>query len=78
VVRPSGNQTFWVWFEDEAETALLHSVRDGPERLGCLTEGYSKALLAFNAESDRQAEQAREFLDGEEFRPYLECVPGQA
>ena len=77
VVRPSGNQTFWVWFEDDAELALLYSVRDGLERLGCLTEGYSKGLLAFNAESDRQAEQALEFLDGEEFRQYLDCVPGR-
>lgn len=77
VVKPSGNKTFWVWFEDDAEIALLHSVRDGLEQLGCLTEGYSKGLLAFNAESDRQAQQALEFLDGEEFREYLECVPGQ-
>lgn len=77
VVRPSGNQTFWVWFEDEAKTALLHRVRDGLERLGCLTEGYSRGLLAFNAESDRQAEQALEFLEGREFRRYLECVSGR-
>lgn len=78
VVKASGNQTFWVWFEDEAEVALLHGVRDGLERLGCLTEGYSKGLLAFNAESDQQATQALGFLDGEEFRQYLECVSGRS
>ena len=78
VVKPSGNQTFWVWFEDEAETALLHRVRDGLEQLGCLTEGYSRGLLAFNAESGQQAEQALEFLGGAEFRRYLECVSAQS
>lgn len=77
VVNPSGNQTFWVWFEDDAKVSLLHRVRDGLEQLGCLTEGYSRGLLAFNAGSDDQAERALEFLDGEEFRPYLECVPGR-
>lgn len=74
VVKASGNETYWVWFEDDAEVSLLHRVRDGLERLGCLTEGYSRGLLAFNAESAGQAERALEFLGGEEFRPYLECV----
>lgn len=77
VVRRSGNQAFWIWFEEDADRELLNSVYEGITRLGCLAEGYSKGLLAFNAESDSQAKQALEFLDSEELRGYLECVPGR-
>lgn len=76
VVKRSGNQTFWVWFEEPYDRRVWDTAYEGLARAGCLVEGYNEGLLAFNASSVEQAELAAEVLKEAADKGLLECVPG--
>jgi hypothetical protein len=78
VVKPSGHQTFWIWFDKAANKSVRGAVYEKLTGHGCLVESYSPALLAFDAQSDEQARVVCGLLEEETRKGFLECVPGRS
>lgn len=76
VVKPSGHQTFWIWFDKSANNQVRNAVYEKVTREGCLAEWYSPGLLAFDAESDELGNSVSALLEDETQQGLLECVPG--
>ena len=74
VLKPSGHETFWIFFNEPDSQDVRMRVYEKITGLGCIVEGYNKALLAFNAESESQARLAVASLKDEIERDLLECV----
>jgi hypothetical protein len=79
VVKRSGRRTYWVWLAEDSDAPTRRRVaaklNDG---CGCLTEWYSKQLLAVDVVSDEQADAILSALKEEIDAGLLECVPGQS
>jgi Domain of unknown function (DUF4265) len=75
VVKRSGNQTFWIWFNEPYDREVWDKAYESVARCGCPLEGYNAGLIAFSVESEEQAELALEALKEESDRGLLECVP---
>jgi hypothetical protein len=74
VLKPSGNETFWIFFNEPDRPDVRANVYHKITGLGCIVEGYNKSLLAFNAESESQARLAVASLKDEIAGELLECV----
>ena len=77
VVEPSGNETFWILFNEPYAQEVRTRVYEKITGLGCIVEGYNKALLAFNAGSESQANLAVALLRDECEKELLDCVSGK-
>jgi hypothetical protein len=77
VVKRSGNETFWVWFNEPYDREVWDRAYKGVAQAGCLVEGYDPGLLAFNAVSEEQCRLASEALREAADRGLLECVSGR-
>ncbi len=74
VVKRSGHQTYWIWFSDLANEEIRNNVYERIKQTGCYLEGYSRKLLAFDAESSVQSTAALATLSNEIQQGILECV----
>jgi hypothetical protein len=72
IVRRSGNQTRWIWFNDSANDEVRLRVRDKVAGFGCLMEWCYYGLLAFNVTAGVQPESIEDALKDELLQGYLE------
>jgi hypothetical protein len=76
VVGRSGNQTFWLWFNEPYEREVWDKAYESAAGAGCPVEGYNAGLIAFSAASAGQAALVSEALKEEIDKGLVECVPG--
>ncbi len=76
VVGRSGNQTFWLWFNEPYDRELWDKAYERAAGAGCPVEGYHAGLIAFSAASAGQAALVSEALKEEIDKGLLECVSG--
>jgi hypothetical protein len=76
VVKRSGNETYWIWFNESDDREVWDKVYESVARSGCLVEGYNADLIAFNAASEEQAGLVLEALKEASDKGLLECVSG--
>ena len=73
VVKPSGRFVFRVWYGDSEDPFVERTVADCLLDLGCVSERYSKNLLAVDANSPEQAKKVADNLQGLEDQKLLRC-----
>lgn len=76
VVERSGNQTFWLWFNEPYAREVWDRAYASAAGAGCPVEGYNAGLIAFSAASAGQAALVSEALKEEIDKGLLECVSG--
>lgn len=76
VVGRSGNQTFWLWFNEPDGREVWDRAYSSAAQAGCPVEGYNAGLIAFSAASAGQAALVSEALKEEIDRGLVECVSG--
>lgn len=77
VVRPSGHQTFRIWFGGSNRPGVQEEVIELLLQLGCLCEWYSENLLAADAPNGEVAQSAANQLYERELRGELEYETGR-
>jgi Domain of unknown function (DUF4265) len=66
VIKPSGHNSFRVWFSGSSAHESHEDVVDAAARFGCLVEWSSTNLLAIDASSDSQAQAIADYLTQQE------------